>query len=239
MLRNRNSTPTQVRGLGARQFCAHLALDSGLRWKVEPIPTRVPAEAGTFKGRAGCRYFEGSSFRRSAVKREIVALLTLIFSAGHLLAAPSVFAETRPPDAVAATTGADAEISFGMTETLRGSVVVQRDDRVFSAWQGMRLFRNDRVVTGPGGGVTILLPDRTVLSVGPRASFILDGSVFDPPECPPPQTIGGFLRFKPSSSTEGTVEGGVPSFVLPAGGKAVRVTVGSPCLFKLEPGSWE
>ncbi len=209
------------------------------RRKVEPIPTRVPAETGTFIGRAGCRYLEGSCFRRSTAKREIVALLTLIFSSGLLLASPSVLAETRQHEVVAATVGADAEISFGMAETLRGSVVVQRDDRVFSAWQGMRLYRNDRVVTGPGGGVTILLPDRTVFSVGPGASFILDGSVFDPPECPPPQTIGGFLRFKPSSSTEGAVEGGVPSFVLPAGGKAVRGTVGSPCLVKLEPGSWD
>jgi hypothetical protein len=45
---------------------------------------------------------------------------------------------------------------------------------------GQEIFLGDRIVTGPGGGLQILLLDGTTFSVGPNSSMIIDEFVYNP-----------------------------------------------------------
>ncbi len=45
---------------------------------------------------------------------------------------------------------------------------------------GQEIFLGDRIVTGPGGGLQILLLDGTTFSIGPNSSMVIDEFVFDP-----------------------------------------------------------
>ena len=45
---------------------------------------------------------------------------------------------------------------------------------------GEQIFLGDRIVTGPGGGLQILLLDGTTFSIGPNSSMVIDEFVFDP-----------------------------------------------------------
>jgi hypothetical protein len=45
---------------------------------------------------------------------------------------------------------------------------------------GQDIFLGDRIVTGPGGGLQILLLDGTTFSIGPNSSMVIDEFVFNP-----------------------------------------------------------
>ncbi|MBL8665420.1 MAG: FecR domain-containing protein [Candidatus Odyssella sp.] len=45
---------------------------------------------------------------------------------------------------------------------------------------GQEIFLGDRIVTGPGGGLQILLLDGTTFSLGPNTSMVIDEFVFNP-----------------------------------------------------------
>lgn len=45
---------------------------------------------------------------------------------------------------------------------------------------GQEIFLGDRIVTGPGGGLQILLLDGTTFSIGPNTSIVIDEFVFNP-----------------------------------------------------------
>lgn len=45
---------------------------------------------------------------------------------------------------------------------------------------GQEIFLGDRIVTGPGGGLQILLLDGTTFSVGPNSSMVIDEFVYNP-----------------------------------------------------------
>src|SRR6185436_1366854 len=45
---------------------------------------------------------------------------------------------------------------------------------------GQEIFLGDRIVTGPGGGLQILLLDGTTFSIGPNSSMVIDEFVFNP-----------------------------------------------------------
>jgi hypothetical protein len=45
---------------------------------------------------------------------------------------------------------------------------------------GQEIFLGDRIVTGPGGGLQILLLDGTTFSIGPNTSMVIDEFVFNP-----------------------------------------------------------
>lgn len=45
---------------------------------------------------------------------------------------------------------------------------------------GQDIFLGDRIVTGPGGGLQILLLDGTTFSIGPNTSMVIDEFAFDP-----------------------------------------------------------
>src|SRR5687767_6233333 len=45
---------------------------------------------------------------------------------------------------------------------------------------GQEIYLGDRIVTGPGGGLQILLLDGTTFSVGPNSSMVIDEFVFNP-----------------------------------------------------------
>jgi hypothetical protein len=45
---------------------------------------------------------------------------------------------------------------------------------------GQEVFLGDRIVTGPGGGLQILLLDGTTFSIGPNSSMVIDEFVYNP-----------------------------------------------------------
>jgi hypothetical protein len=45
---------------------------------------------------------------------------------------------------------------------------------------GQEIFLGDRIITGPGGGLQILLLDGTTFSIGPNTSMVIDEFVFNP-----------------------------------------------------------
>ena len=45
---------------------------------------------------------------------------------------------------------------------------------------GQEIFLGDRIVTGPGGGLQILLLDGTTFSIGPNTSMVIDEFVYNP-----------------------------------------------------------
>ena len=86
---------------------------------------------------------------------------------------------------LASTAGAQVGTKAGVAAAVRGPVQqisfrtpqasVGRD-----VAGGAEIFLGDRIVTGPGGGLQILLLDGTTFSVGPNSSMVIDEFVYNP-----------------------------------------------------------
>jgi hypothetical protein len=106
-----------------------------------------------------------------AGRKFVFAVLGLAWALMLCLAAPAAEAQLGTKAGVAAAVrGPVQQISFrtpqaGVGRNLSG---------------GQEIFLGDRIVTGPGGGLQILLLDGTTFSIGPNASMVIDEFVFNP-----------------------------------------------------------
>ena|SRR5450830_1082894 len=87
-----------------------------------------------------------------------------------------------------ATAAAHAEVQAGIVKVVRGDVQVQRQGGAEKPLQpanqaqsqqlpvnvGDRLFAGDRLVTAEGAAVGVTLRDDTLVSLGPKSSFVLE-----------------------------------------------------------------
>ncbi|MFL9926128.1 FecR domain-containing protein [Herbaspirillum lusitanum] len=67
----------------------------------------------------------------------------------------------------------------GILKVVRGDVQVQRKEQKLTAQVGDRLFAGDRVVTAADAAAGITLRDDTLMSLGPKSSFVLEGFAFN------------------------------------------------------------
>lgn len=80
-----------------------------------------------------------------------------------------------------APAASQAATQIGVAAAVRGSVQVLRSPAVGTALQsGAKLYLGDKVTTGPGAGMQILLLDETVFTLGPNSELMLDTFVYDP-----------------------------------------------------------
>ncbi|MDB5775731.1 MAG: hypothetical protein JWP38_1864 [Herbaspirillum sp.] len=70
----------------------------------------------------------------------------------------------------------------GTVKIVRGSVSVQRQQTILPVAVGDPLYAGDRIVTAGDGSIGMTLRDDTLLSLGPKASFVLEQYQFDPSE---------------------------------------------------------
>ena len=70
----------------------------------------------------------------------------------------------------AAVKGAVQQVSFRSPAANVGRNVASGDE----------IFLGDRIVTGPGGGLQIMLLDGTTFSIGPNSSMVIDEFVYNP-----------------------------------------------------------
>lgn len=68
----------------------------------------------------------------------------------------------------------------GQVKTLTGSATLTRAGQVEPVVLGQVLQQGDRLATGEGGSLGLILRDDTSLSLGPKAEVVLDRFVFDP-----------------------------------------------------------
>jgi hypothetical protein len=82
--------------------------------------------------------------------------------------------------AIACACTAAAADKAGTVKIVRGSVSVQRQQATLPLAVGDPLYAGDHIVTAADGSIGMTLRDDTLLSLGPKASFILDQYQFDP-----------------------------------------------------------
>lgn len=104
-------------------------------------------------------------------KSFVPAALGLAWALTLCLAAPAAEAQVGTRAGVAAAVrGPVQQISFRTPGATVGRNVAG----------GQEVFLGDRIVTGPDGGLQILLLDGTTFSVGPNSSLVIDEFVYDP-----------------------------------------------------------
>ncbi|WDZ96980.1 FecR domain-containing protein [Herbaspirillum sp. WKF16] len=81
--------------------------------------------------------------------------------------------------AMAQTAQAAEKTQAGIVKVVSGDVQVQRQEQMLSAQVGSRLYAGDRVFTGADAAVGITLRDDTLMSLGPRTSFVLEDFRFN------------------------------------------------------------
>ncbi|MFJ3044733.1 FecR domain-containing protein [Herbaspirillum chlorophenolicum] len=64
-------------------------------------------------------------------------------------------------------------------KVVRGDVQVQRQDQKLSAQVGDKLYSGDRIVTAADAAAGITLRDDTLMSLGPKTSFVLEDFKFN------------------------------------------------------------
>ncbi len=68
----------------------------------------------------------------------------------------------------------------GQVKTLTGSAMLTRAGQAEPVVPGQVLYQGDRLTTGDGASLGLILRDDTSLSLGPKAEVSLDRFVFDP-----------------------------------------------------------
>jgi hypothetical protein len=105
-----------------------------------------------------------------AGKRSIWTALGFAWALASFFAAPAVEAQVGTRAGVtAAVRGPVQQISYRTPQGVGRNV-----------GSGDQVYLGDRIVTGPGGGVQILLLDGTTFSVGPNSSLVIDEFVYNP-----------------------------------------------------------
>ncbi|HEY4071883.1 MAG TPA: FecR domain-containing protein [Herbaspirillum sp.] len=82
--------------------------------------------------------------------------------------------------AIACACTAAAADKAGTVKIVHGSVSVQRQQTVLPVAVGDPLYAGDHIVTAGDGSIGMTLRDDTLLSLGPKASFVLEQYQFDP-----------------------------------------------------------
>lgn len=72
-----------------------------------------------------------------------------------------------------------AKSQAGIVKVVRGEVQVQRQAQPLPLEVGDKLYPGDRVLTGADAAVGITLRDDTLMSLGPKTSFVLEDFKFD------------------------------------------------------------
>lgn len=67
----------------------------------------------------------------------------------------------------------------GIVKVLQGDVKVQHQGQDSAASVGLRLYPGDRVVTGVDAAAGITLRDDTLMSLGPKSTFVLEDFAFN------------------------------------------------------------
>ncbi|MCA1325074.1 FecR domain-containing protein [Herbaspirillum sp. alder98] len=82
---------------------------------------------------------------------------------------------------LAATQDARAQqpAQAGIVKVLKGDVKVERQGQDSAASVGLRLYPGDRVVTGVDAAAGITLRDDTLMSLGPKSTFVLEDFAFN------------------------------------------------------------
>ena len=73
-----------------------------------------------------------------------------------------------------------AQDAAGVAALVKNQVTGELGSTQRSVVRGDKLFRNEKVATGPGSALDVLFLDETALSLGPNTSIVLDELVFDP-----------------------------------------------------------
>lgn len=104
-------------------------------------------------------------------KRPSVPLTVLGAASALALSVNDVPAQTGTKAGVAAAVrGPVQQVSFQTPQATVGRNVASGDE----------IFLGDRIVTGPAGGLQIMLLDGTTFSVGPNSSMVIDEFVYNP-----------------------------------------------------------
>ncbi|MFO0989360.1 MAG: FecR domain-containing protein [Alphaproteobacteria bacterium] len=104
-------------------------------------------------------------------KRPSVPLTVLGAASALALGVNDVPAQTGTKAGVAAAVrGPVQQVSFRTPQSTVGRNVASGDE----------IFLGDRIVTGPAGGLQIMLLDGTTFSVGPNSSMVIDEFVYNP-----------------------------------------------------------
>ncbi|RXZ33793.1 hypothetical protein D9O50_11920 [Oxalobacteraceae bacterium CAVE-383] len=82
--------------------------------------------------------------------------------------------------AIACASAAAAADKAGTVKIVQGSVSVQRQQTILPVAVGDPLYAEDRIVTAGDGSIGMTLRDDTLLSLGPKSSFVLEQYQFDP-----------------------------------------------------------
>ncbi|MBB5390616.1 hypothetical protein HDC89_000762 [Herbaspirillum sp. SJZ102] len=80
-----------------------------------------------------------------------------------------------------AASGAQAQENrfAGIMKVVRGDVQVQRQEQKLPAQVGDKLYSGDRIVTAADAAAGITLRDDTLMSLGPKTSFVLEDFKFN------------------------------------------------------------
>jgi hypothetical protein len=73
-----------------------------------------------------------------------------------------------------------AQDAAGVAALVRNQVTGEIGSTQRSVVRGDKLFRNEKMSTGPASALDVLFADETALSLGPNTSIVLDEMVFDP-----------------------------------------------------------
>lgn len=76
--------------------------------------------------------------------------------------------------AMAQSAPAGEKPQAGIVKVVSGDVQVQRQEQMLQAQVGSRLYAGDRVLTAADAAVGITLRDDTLISLGPKTSFVLE-----------------------------------------------------------------
>jgi hypothetical protein len=76
--------------------------------------------------------------------------------------------------------GAVAQESAGVAALVKNQVTGEIGSRQRTVVRGDKLFRNEKVATGPASQLNVLFLDETSLSLGPNTAIVLDEMVYDP-----------------------------------------------------------
>jgi hypothetical protein len=75
---------------------------------------------------------------------------------------------------------AQAQDSAGVAALVKNQVTGEIGSTQRTVVRGDKLFRNEKVATGPASQLNVLFVDETSLSLGPNTSIVLDEMVYDP-----------------------------------------------------------
>ncbi|MBI5605295.1 MAG: FecR domain-containing protein [Deltaproteobacteria bacterium] len=75
-----------------------------------------------------------------------------------------------------------ADLPAGSIKTVKGNVVIIRQNQILPAAIGEKIFKNDGLRTGPGGTLGIIFKDDSLLSLGPNTEVTISEFLFSPAE---------------------------------------------------------